>query len=298
MLLNFAYRQKRIDEVLELMGITHCKSVIIGDSRKKGISGGERKRVCVAIELLNRPKLIFLDEPTSGLDSSTALSVVQALKNLSDQGECTVVCTIHQPQSKIFNLFDNLILMKKGCIIYQGARRKVEAFFEHLGFPVPREEDISVADHILSVIAPANIGTEAFEEHGKKEVPVDLALGQDKPFLASKEGARSWIDQVTILFRRNFQQYYRRKELIFMNFVVTILLAVFISCGIWRDIGTGQDSIPKRVPSLFFTCVTQGVAGSLQSINSFPSERAIMLRERQAGAYQVSSYFVAKIECG
>ncbi|RYH01478.1 hypothetical protein EON65_48375 [archaeon] len=59
-------------------------------------------------------------------------------------------------------------------------------------------------------------------------------------------------------------------------------------------IGTGQDSIAKRVPSLFFTCVTQGIVGSLQAINSFPSERAIMLRERQAGTYQVSAYFAAK----
>lgn len=79
-----------------------------------------------------------------------------------------------------------------------------------------------------------------------------------------------------------------------MNFAVTVLLAVFVGRGLWYQIGTGQDSIAKLVPSLFFACVTQGIIGSLIAINSFPPERAIMLRERQAGTYQVSSYFLAK----
>lgn len=281
-------RTKRINEVIKLMGIEHCRHVIIGNSRRKGISGGERKRVSVAMELLNHPKLIFLDEPTSGLDSTTALSVCEALKNLSDIGECTVVCTIHQPQPKIFSLFDNLILMKKGTIVYQGAAKKVNAFLKEIGHPVP--EDLSVADHILEVIAP---NVEDPEEGLVKTVPVDLSLGMDKAFY-SQDGMRNWWDQFTILVRRNYHQYIRNPDIILMNAAVTIILAIFIGSGLWFQIGDGQDSIPKRVPSLFFTCVTQGIIGSLQSINSFPSERAIMLRERQAGTYQVSSYFAAK----
>jgi ATP-binding cassette subfamily G (WHITE) protein 2 len=138
-------RQARIDEVLRLLGISHTRNVIIGNTRRKGISGGERKRVSVAMELLNRPKLIFLDEPTSGLDSSTALSVCEALKNLTIVGECTVVTTIHQPQPKIFALFDNLMLMKQGNLVYQGSARRVDLYLEQLGFPLPA--DMSMADH-------------------------------------------------------------------------------------------------------------------------------------------------------
>jgi ATP-binding cassette subfamily G (WHITE) protein 2 len=285
-------RQARIDEVLRLLGISHTRNVIIGNTRRKGISGGERKRVSVAMELLNRPKLIFLDEPTSGLDSSTALSVCEALKNLTIVGECTVVTTIHQPQPKIFALFDNLMLMKQGNLVYQGSARRVDLYLEQLGFPLPA--DMSMADHLLDVISPHNeFGEVITEEATKHVVPVNLSLGMDKHAFVII-GKRNWFSQFRILAERNFQQYFRNKDIIFMNFAVTILLAVFVGRGLWYQIGTGQDSIPKRVPSLFFTCVTQGIVGSLVSINSFPSERAIMLRERQAGTYQVSSYFLAK----
>ena len=101
------------------MGLMHALGVIVGDPQNKGISGGERKRLCVAMELLTRPALLFLDEPTSGLDSVTALSLVRSLKRLSDGGHCTIVCTIHQPQAKIFHQFDRLLLLKAGVIIYQ-----------------------------------------------------------------------------------------------------------------------------------------------------------------------------------
>jgi ATP-binding cassette subfamily G (WHITE) protein 2 len=100
--------------------------------------------------------------------------------------------------------------------------------------------------------------------------------------------------QFVILTRRSFQQYFRRKHIILMNFIVTIILAVFVSLGIWHNIGTDQASITTRIPSLFFACVTQGIVASLQCISSFPTERAIMLRERAAGSYFVSSYFMAK----
>jgi ATP-binding cassette, subfamily G (WHITE), member 2 len=128
-----AERKSRVDEVLKTVGIDYCRDVIVGDTRHKGISGGERKRLCVAMELITRPKLLFLDEPTSGLDSTTALALMGTLKDLSVRGVCTVVCTIHQPQTKIFNLLDNLLLMKKGEIIYQGSCSRAELYFAEAG---------------------------------------------------------------------------------------------------------------------------------------------------------------------
>jgi ATP-binding cassette subfamily G (WHITE) protein 2 len=103
-----------------------------------------------------------------------------------------------------------------------------------------------------------------------------------------------WWEQFKVLTRRCLQQYIRRTDIILLNLVGTVLLAVFVSCGIWQNIGTTQTSVATRIPSLFFACVTQGILASLQCISSFPSERAIVMRERAAGAYYVSSYFLAK----
>jgi ATP-binding cassette subfamily G (WHITE) protein 2 len=206
-------------------------------------------------------------------------------------GECTVICTIHQPQQKIFELFDNLILMKQGTIVYQGSAYKSLRYFENLGQPVPVGEN--PADHILTIIAPT---AEELAKNGASTnftVPIDLSLGIEKPMFVNEDGI-SWFAQFSILFQRNIHTWLRRYDIIFMNLIVCLLLATFISQGIWKTIGSNQHSLLTRGPSLFFACVTQGIVASLQTVNNFPAERAIVLRERAAGSYHVSAYFLAR----
>jgi ATP-binding cassette subfamily G (WHITE) protein 2 len=201
-----------------------------------------------------------------------------------------VVCTIHQPSPKIFALFDNLILMKKGNIVYQGNTLKVVRFLDQLKMPCPPEENL--ADHLLTIISPANEDGDKVDAHNLT-VPVDLEFGLEKDGFTER-ATKSWFNQFSVLFQRNLHQYIRRLDIILMSFVVTVIMATFIGGGIWYQIGDGQDSVATRTPSLFFCCVNQGIIGALQMINSFPGERAIMLRERAAGAYTISSYFLAK----
>ena len=121
-------RRERVDDVLNDLGLTHARNDIIGSQLKQGISGSERKRLSVCMQLLNRPQLLFLDEPTTGLDSVTALDLLYTLHALahgkSQANAVTIVCSIHQPQAKIFNLFDSIVLLKAGHIIYQGSRKQ------------------------------------------------------------------------------------------------------------------------------------------------------------------------------
>lgn len=280
-------RATRVQEVIALMGIDHCRDTIVGNTRRKGISGGQRKRLCVAVELLGRPKLIFLDEPTSGLDSTTAFSVCKALKNLSVVGECTVVCTIHQPAPLTFALFDNLILMKQGEAVYHGNLQDTHKFLQGINKPCPA--NMNIADHLIETISPAE--PSPFE---KLEVPVDLGFGIEKFDFTSMDEARSVMYQTSILCQRNFIQYVRNWDTWLISMGATFIIAFFLSGGIWQNLGNSQASINKISPALFFACVNQGIAASLQCINSFPGERAIMLRERQAGAYTTLSYFLAK----
>lgn len=282
-------RAARVDELLELFGISHCSDVIIGDTRRKGISGGERKRVCIAIELLMRPKLLFLDEPTSGLDSTTALSVCQTLKKLSDSGNCTVICTIHQPQQKIFELFDNLILMKKGKIVYLGDCAKSVNFLSAVGLPCP--PGVNPADHLLDVISPS-------KENGAigpiNSLTNEIEILDDENLIEQSTKA-TWLTQFKTIAIRSLIQYIRRTDMILLQFFATVAIACFVGGSVWYQQPFNQTTATTTIlPSLFFACVTQGVFGSLQAINNFPSERAVMMRERASGSYTVSAYFVAK----
>eukprot|EP00957_Ditylum_brightwellii_P093988 7156632-Ditylum_brightwellii.AAC.1 len=124
------------DKMLEELGLQHCADTIIGGQLIKGISGGERKRTSVGVELVVKPALVFLDEPTSGLDSFSAVQLVQVLKKVSGAGS-SVLFTIHQPSSEVFNSFDHLILLNKGRVMYQGAVAGVPQYFSDQGHPVP-----------------------------------------------------------------------------------------------------------------------------------------------------------------
>lgn len=282
-------RTERVQKVVDLMGIEHCRDTIVGNTRRKGISGGERKRLSIAVELLNRPKLIFLDEPTSGLDSTTAYVIIKALKNLSVVGECTAVCTIHQPAPMTFALFDNLILMKHGEAIFQGTLADTGLFLDTLGKPCPKHTNL--ADHLIEVIAPVGSG----DGHSEKFiVPIDLGFGYEKSNFSDIEEAEHVLFQIYVLVRRNMQQLIRNRNTWLIGMSSTLVMAFFISGGVWKNIGNDQAAITLLPPALFFTAVNQGIFASLQCVNSFPGERAIMLRERQSGAYTTLAYFTAK----
>lgn len=302
-----AERKARVDEAILKVGLDHVRHVIIGSPMKKGVSGGERKRVCVAMELLTHPRLLFLDEPTSGLDSVTALSLTEILKKLADSGECTVVCTIHQPQTKIFELFDDLMLLKAGRIVYYGQAAKACDFFAEAGFPCPIRTN--PADHFLDVITPQP-GQKAvsspslphlFHSEADKRLatvfrPVDEKVENDYERYGDHmlvHERPSWFHQFKVLTQRCMVDNFRSWPVILTLMVQNIVMALLIG-GAFYQIGLSQSSQVRRQPVLFFVVINQGIFAALSVINSFPSERLLVLRERAAGTYQVSAYFCAK----
>ena len=117
-----------IDGTIIEMGLQDCADRLIGNWHLRGISGGEQKRLSIALEILTRPRLLFLDEPTSGLDSASAFFVVQTLRNVARDGR-TVISSIHQPSSEVFALFDDLFLLSGGETVYFGeAKSAIEVY--------------------------------------------------------------------------------------------------------------------------------------------------------------------------
>lgn len=109
-----------VEGTITEMGLQDCADQLIGNWHLRGISGGEKKRLSIALEILTRPRLLFLDEPTSGLDSASAFFVVQTLRNIAHDGR-TVISSIHQPSGEVFALFEDLFLLSGGETVYFGA---------------------------------------------------------------------------------------------------------------------------------------------------------------------------------
>jgi len=142
------------NQVINQLGLSKCKNHLIGGILSRGISGGERKRTAIAMELAIDQSLMFLDEPTTGLDSNTSFIVVKLLRDLGrgDFGgrKKTIIISIHQPRSSIWELLDNVILMWNGGVLYQGTREESLLWLEAQGFKCPQYEN--PADHIMDVL--------------------------------------------------------------------------------------------------------------------------------------------------
>jgi len=130
-------KKQKVKNLITELGLEDCQKTKIGDVEKRGISGGQRKRVSIGIEMITDPSVLFLDEPTSGLDSSTAYTLVEKLNRLASSGR-TIVTTIHQPSTDIFNMFDRLILLAEGHMVYSGPTKEVVNYFAKLGYECPK----------------------------------------------------------------------------------------------------------------------------------------------------------------
>ena len=146
--MSSAQKKARVDEVIAALGLTKCRDTIIGGFFRRGVSGGERKRVSVGHELLINPSVLLLDEPTSGLDSTTAMRLVTTLRSLAAGGRA-VATTIHQPSSRLFQLLDKLLLLSEGHAIYYGRASLAADWFARLGYKMPY--GVNAADFLLDV---------------------------------------------------------------------------------------------------------------------------------------------------
>lgn len=129
---------ERVNTMIRQLGLGGVADTIIGDESHRGVSGGERRRVSIGIDIVHGPLLLFLDEPTSGLDSSSAFMVVETLKHIAQMGSI-VIFSVHQPSDRILGLIDNLLILANGQIIYMGHPRQLTAYFTAFnhGYPIP-----------------------------------------------------------------------------------------------------------------------------------------------------------------
>ncbi|KAG0246544.1 hypothetical protein BGX31_000995 [Mortierella sp. GBA43] len=143
---------EKVLEIIDFLGLNAVMDSVVGDAERRGISGGQRKRVNIGMELVTDPSILFLDEPTSGLDSSTSSDVCRLLKSIARRKGLTVAAVIHSPSPAAFDQFDDLLLLgQNGRVVFHGPRTEAPAYFAAIGFPVPIGS--SPSDYYLDVIS-------------------------------------------------------------------------------------------------------------------------------------------------
>lgn len=156
-------KEERIEDIMRILGLNHIANSIVGDEERRGISGGQKKRLSIGVEIIHLPQMIFLDEPTTGLDSAIAFEVMFAVRQIANQ-QRTVLCTIHQPSTLTFDLFDKVMLLGAGQMFYYGKRQAIVSYFTSCSYAFPFKTGSNPADFIIAIacqaIVPSNRGGE------------------------------------------------------------------------------------------------------------------------------------------
>ena len=140
-------------EALSLVGLESARETLVGDIFRKGLSGGQKRRLSLAVELVKQPAVLILDEPTSGLDSASAFGVMGRLRAMAKAGHALAI-TIHQPSSELWSLFDKFLLLSAGRTVYYGKAEDTVQYFDSLGHPCP--STYNPADFVLALASEAS----------------------------------------------------------------------------------------------------------------------------------------------
>ncbi|XP_059616488.1 ATP-binding cassette subfamily G member 4 isoform X2 [Phlebotomus argentipes] len=309
-------RQKMIDNILKTLQLLHTKN-----TRCKNISGGQKKRLSIALELIDNPSVLFLDEPTTGLDSSSSAQCVRLLQNLSREGR-TIVCTIHQPSASIYNTFDHVYIMAEGHCVYQGSANNTVAYLSSLGLHCPQYH--SPADYIIEV-ANGDYGNfthtlaKAATDNRWRSSQLcimDRAIGEKtnrSSFVSDSSNSSSentpsttsitsskhierpseW-HRLRILMYRCRLQCFRDWTVTHLKVLCHVLCATLIGL-MYGDSGVNATKSINNVGFLIIGVVYLWYTTMMPGVLKFPSEIAVLKKETFNGWYKLRTYYFATI---
>ncbi|KAJ4768596.1 ABC transporter G family member 2 [Rhynchospora pubera] len=269
----------RVHELIDELGLSHVAGSTISGGNG-GISGGERRRVSIGVDMVHDPAVLLLDEPTSGLDSVSALQIIKMLKCMASSQGKTIVLTIHQPGYRILELIDQIILICDGMVRHQGSIVSMESRLVKLGHVIPTH--VNVLEFAMDTMSGSKI-FELEENVGKKhETQISRQADHDQVLYAN-----SHVGEVLILSERFFKNVLRTRQLFMARMVQSILAGIGLGT-IFMNVMNIQARLGFFAFSLTFllSSTTEGLPVYLQ-------EKRILQRETSRGAYRVSSYVIA-----
>ncbi|XP_005156580.1 broad substrate specificity ATP-binding cassette transporter ABCG2c isoform X1 [Danio rerio] len=314
-------KEMRVNSVIQELGLKDCADTKIGTMFLRGVSGGEKKRCSIGMELITSPSLLFLDEPTTGLDANTANSIMELLQNISKKGK-TVIFSIHQPRYSIFRQFDHLTLMNKGEIIYAGAADKAIIYFEDLGYKC--EPFNNPADFFLDVtngtIRPHKSSNNISEKCSSSEEMVDnenplAVMYRKSPYFTKLKDRLTEISdgldpevtkgdkigyatpfyyQLLLVSGRTIRNILRNPQTSYAQLFLNIFFGILVGLIYYQIPHTLPEALQNRTGAFFFLVINM-VFGNLSAVELFVSERELFIHENSSGFYRTSAYFLSKV---
>ncbi|KAK1603753.1 hypothetical protein QYE76_027426 [Lolium multiflorum] len=319
--LSASRKRSRVEALIDQLDLRAAANTIIGDEGHRGVSGGERRRVSIGIDIIHDPIVLFLDEPTSGLDSTSAFMVVKVLQRIARSGS-VVVMSVHQPSYRILALLDRLMILSRGRTVYYGPPAALRGFLSvFMGEPIPDGANPAelALDHIRE-LEGSQSGTEELVKFNRLWQEKALSSrAVDGPWLSLKETIRlsiargklvsgtevaaavlrtevatyanPWWVEVWVLTRRGFTNTRRTPEVFLVRFGAVVVTAFILSTLFWR-----LDSTPTGVKerfSFFAIAMSTMFYTTADALPVFLIERYIFFRETAHNAYRRSSYAVS-----
>ncbi|RXN30542.1 ATP-binding cassette sub-family G member 2-like protein [Labeo rohita] len=295
-----ADKEKKVESIIQELGLEDCAHTKIGTEFIRGVSGGERKRCSIGMELITSPTLLFLDEPTTGLDSNTANSIIALLHKLSRGGR-TIIFSIHQPRYSIFRLFDHLTLLHKGETVYAGPAGKAMDYFQSLGYKC--EAFNNPADFFLDITngeISSSMPTEKSLAELYKESQYCAAVKEElksitgSPHPSSKANSKaasyatSFFYQLKVVCWRTVLNVVRNPQTSYAQIAMNILFALLIGLIYYQMPLTLPEALQNRIGAFFFLIINM-VFGNLSAVELFINERAIFVLAGVSLAFLVSA---------
>lgn len=318
------------DDLIRRLGLVSCADSTVGDEKQRGISGGEKKRLSLGIELISTPRLILCDEPTTGLDAFQAERVMHTLRNLAYAGH-TVICSIHQPSSAIFSLFDDLVLLAEGKQLYSGVAQQAEKHFTQAGFPPPDKQAFNPAERYLQLISTDYSSDDTVRESRERIAKLAAACaktvasvtGNGRPVAAESTTTTTSTNtdsgvpnedmtdttatpaqgrvrmpgplrHICVLLSRAWKQTTRDKKTNVSRMMSSLMSALLFGGMYWK-LGRGQHTIQDRLGLLQVCSINSAMTSLVKTLNVFPREGALVNRERVRRTYNVFEYLTSKL---